>query len=109
MTEIEIYDASFNVSSQNFRQNASQRQSGEIAFKLPNNKSGKSRINFQIPYQKKPELNVVISINKGSVLDCRHAIENFDNTGFTLHILNGDLVNEVSGVISWWSQPFNLI
>lgn len=107
MSELEIFESAFNQQVNNVNQSKALKQCGEFAFKLPNNKSGKLRIAFPSAYVKKPLLNVVVSVTNGSELDMRYTIAQFDVTGFTLHLLNTDTVNELAGVVNWWSSPFN--
>lgn len=96
--ELEIYESVIN--KQLAQSTTVTKYNGEFNFKLANNKSGKTHITFTAPFAKKPKLNVIVSINDGSVL-VRHTIEKFDNTGFILHIINTDLVNEVAGSVNW--------
>lgn len=105
MGDLEIYDASVNVSQKKNATVQALIQSGECTFKLPPNRSGKLKVAFPNAYLKKPVLNVVPSINAGSVLDFKFVIELFNEKGFTIHLLNADLVNEMTGCINWNAQP----
>lgn len=104
--ELEIYDSTINSQVNTQKQSSNLKQCGEFGFKLPNNKSGKVRINFPNAYVKKPQLNVIVSVTSGSELDMRYTISQFDVNGFVLHILNGDIINEIAGIVNWWSTPF---
>lgn len=106
MSELEIFESAFNQQVNNVNQSKALKQCGELNYKLPNNKAGKVRITFPSAYVKKPMLNVIVSVSNGSELDMRYTIAQFDVTGFTLHLLNTDTVNELAGVVNWWSQPF---
>jgi hypothetical protein len=99
---METYDSSVNITLAKTKQNVIVEQSGEINFKLPSNKSGKQRITFSPPYQVKPKLSVLVSVTGDSVAEIHHNISNFDCTGFTIHVINTDLMNELSGVINWF-------
>ena len=107
MTELEIFESPLNQQVTIANQSKTLKQCGEYTFRLPNNKSGKMRVTFPLAYIKKPKLDVIVSVTTGSELDMRYVIAQFDITGFTLHLINTDAVNELAGVINWWSIPSN--
>ena len=104
---MELYKASTNLSNDTLKVLQSQRQTAEVKWKLDANTSGKQLIKFTVPYVKKPLLNVLVSVDNGSILDCHHSISKFDAAGFELHILNGDPTNQMEGVITWTTMPLN--
>lgn len=83
----------------------SQKQSGEISFKIPPNKCCKVRIPYNPPQVKKPNVSVIVSSNSGSPYDMKHMISNYDVSGFTVHVLNKDKINEISGIITYEISP----
>ena len=103
MNDLTIYDSSQNVAQSATKVNQSVKQVGEFNWKIPANKSGKIRIAFNPPYQMRPTLTLNVSVTGDSPCEVHNRIANFDNTGFTLHLINIDPMNETSGNVTWTS------
>ena len=104
--EFEFYDSSDNVQNANSIKQINLKQSGSIGFRLPNNKSGKIKINFTNKYDAIPKITQFVSVSAGNVFDLIYVIEKLDVSGFTLHICNKDLINEIYGNFYFFVEPF---
>lgn len=103
---MEIYSSQYNERNRLDGTHLKLKQAGEFLFKIPANNSGRVTIKFDIAFNKKPNLNVILSLTNGSESDVRHTIKNFAVTGFELDIINTDLVNEIVGTVNWFAQPW---
>jgi hypothetical protein len=102
---MEVYKSSSNLAQDAQRQLSSLKIIGEGVFKLSPNVSGKSLIKFKTPYPSKPLVQICVSVDSGSILDCSWVVSKLSQEGFELHIMNKDLTNEMVGSYVWMSSP----
>lgn len=102
---LEKYKSQSNLLNDTIKQLSQSKQVGESSFKLDANTSGKLLVKFPVVFSRKPLLNVCVSCESGNELEMRHTVAKLNDSGFELHVLNGDMTNQLSGSIIWVASP----